>query len=486
MTTLITIATVVAAVGGIVAAALVGILLRQRREKVDFAPLFARMDALDRAQERLERTLRDDLASQRISTSESERRLREELSARDKFGREELAASDKLLREEINARMHEGFGHMFTQLLTIRKTQDEKFDVIGSRFETMTDMNGAKLDAIRTTVTERLETLQADNTRKLDEMRQVVDEKLQGTLERRIGESFRLVSENLERVQRGLGEMQTLAAGVGDLKKVLTNVKTRGTWGEVQLGSLLEQVLSPTQYEANVCTKGEGLERVEYAIKLPSKMDDGDGVLWLPIDAKFPQEDYLRLVEAQEAANVDEADAAAKALEARIRDCANDISTKYVSPPKTTDFGIMFLPSEGLYAEVIRRTGLVERLQRDWRVVVAGPTTLAAILNTFQMGFRTLAIQKQSSEVWNVLGQVKTEFGKFGGVLEKVRRKLGEATNVIEDAGTRTRAIERKLRNVEALPVNAALLGTLPALAAELGEVADADAGVTELTGETA
>ncbi|HEY4130013.1 MAG TPA: DNA recombination protein RmuC [Gemmatimonadaceae bacterium] len=463
MMILIAVATIIAALSGLTAAILVAVLLRQRREKVDFAPLLARMDVLDRAHERLERTVRDDLATQRAASSEGERHLREE-----------LAASDKLLREEINTRMHEGFGHTFTQLLALRKTQDEKFDIIAGRFAKMTEVNEAKLDAIRTTVTERLETLQLENARKLDEMRQVVDEKLQGTLERRIGESFKLVSDNLERVQRGLGEMQTLAAGVGDLKKVLSNVKTRGTWGEVQLGSLLEQILSPAQYEANVCTKGEGLERVEFAIKLPSKMDD-DGILWLPIDAKFPQEDYLRLVEAQDAANVDEADAAAKALEARIRDCAHDISTKYVSPPQTTDFGIMFLPSEGLYAEVIRRTGLVERLQREMRVVVAGPTTLAAILNTFQMGFRTLAIQKQSSEVWQVLGQVKTEFTKFGGVLDKVRKKLTEASNVVDTAGVRTRAIEKTLRSVEAMPVSANLIGALPALSAELGSEADDD-----------
>ncbi|HEY4219172.1 MAG TPA: DNA recombination protein RmuC [Gemmatimonadaceae bacterium] len=442
MMSVIAVAAILAALSGVVGVVLVVVLLRQRQQKIDFAPLFARMDALDRVHERLERTLRDDLAGQRTATSDGERRLREE-----------LAASDKLLREEINARMHEGFGHTFNQLV-----------------------------AIRATMTEGLETLRQENGRKLDEMRQVVDEKLQSTLDRRIGESFRLVSENLERVQRGLGEMQTLAAGVGDLKKVLSNVKTRGTWGEVQLGSLLEQILSPTQYEANVCTKGEGLERVEYAIKLPSKLDD-DGILWLPIDAKFPQEDYLRLVEAQDAANADEADSAGKALEARIRDCAHDISTKYVSPPKTTDFGIMFLPSEGLYAEVIRRTGLVERLQRETRVVVAGPTTLAAILNTFQMGFRTLAIQKQSSEVWNVLGQVKTEFAKFGGVLDKVRKKLTEASNVVDTVGVRSRAIEKTLRSVEAMPVTEELIGALPALEAELdGPPDDAEVVETPLT----
>jgi DNA recombination protein RmuC len=477
MMILIAVAAIVAAVTGLAAAILLTLVfLRQRKNITEITPLLARIDAFDRAQERLERSV--SAAHDRF-----QRAVRDELAA----DRAATAEGDKLVRQEIAERMHEGFGGMFKQLLAVRKTQDDKFDIIAAHFAKMTAVNEGKLDAIRTTVTERLESLQQDNGRKLDEMRTVVDEKLQGTLERRIGESFKLVSENLERVQRGLGEMQTLASGVGDLKKVLTNVKTRGTWGEVQLGSLLEQILSPVQYEANVCTKGEGLERVEYAIKIPSKIEDGDGILWLPIDAKFPQEDYLRLVEAQEAANAEEAEIAGRALESRIRDCADDISSKYLSPPKTTDFGIMFLPSEGLYAEVIRRTGLVEKLQRDMRVIVAGPTTLAAILNTFQMGFRTLAIQKRSSEVWAVLGQVKTEFGKFGGVLEKVRKKLTEASNVVDTVGTRTRAIERTLRTVEAVPVSEGFIATLPALAAELDDVASAEViDVAGLNGEPA
>jgi DNA recombination protein RmuC len=280
-------------------------------------------------------------------------------------------------------------------------------------------------------------------------------------LEKRLGESFRQVSERLEQVHKGLGEMQNLAIGVGDLKKVLTNVKTRGTWGEMQLGNLLEQILTPEQYAQNVATKQGSAERVEFAIKLPGR-DTHDGkTVWLPIDAKFPKEDYERLVEASERADADAVEQAAKQLELRIKAEAGDIRDKYIDPPNTTDFGILFLPTESLYAEVLRRNGLMETLQREFRVVVTGPTTLAALLNSLQMGFRTLAIEKRSSEVWAVLGAIKTEFGKFGGIIEKVQKKLQEASNVIDTAATRTRTIERKLRTVEGLPTNeaTALLG---------------------------
>jgi DNA recombination protein RmuC len=288
-------------------------------------------------------------------------------------------------------------------------------------------------------------------------MQKVVDEKLQGTLEKRLGESFKQVSERLEQVHKGLGEMQSLANGVGDLKRVMTNVKSRGTWGEFQLSAILEQVLSPDQYEANVATKPGGSERVEFAIRLPGK-DDADGaVVYLPIDAKFPSEDYQRLIDAQDAADPDGVATASKQLENAIKSCAKDISTKYLSPPHTTDFGIMFLPTEGLYAEVVRRAGLVEHCQRHCRVVVAGPTTLAAILNSLQMGFRTLAIQKRSSEVWKVLGAVKTEFGKFGDVIAKVKKKLQEAANTVDQAEPRTRVMTRELRNVEQLPADQAV-----------------------------
>jgi DNA recombination protein RmuC len=285
----------------------------------------------------------------------------------------------------------------------------------------------------------------------LESIRLFVDEQLQGTLERRLGESFSLVSERLEQVHKGLGEMQTLAAGVGDLKKVLTNVKVRGTWGEVQLGALLEQMLTPAQFATNVCTTGEGAERVEFAVRLPGR-DSGAAQVWLPIDAKFPNEDYVRLVDAVEAADAAVMESASRALELRVRQCARDIATKYVAPPMTTDFAIMFLPTEGLFAEVIRRPGLAESVQRDHRVMIAGPTTLAALLNSLQMGFRTLAIEQRSSEVWTVLGQAKTEFRKYAEVLDKIRNKLHEATSAVDRASVRTRAIERKLRGVEEAP----------------------------------
>jgi DNA recombination protein RmuC len=280
-------------------------------------------------------------------------------------------------------------------------------------------------------------------------VRSTVDEQLQGTLERRLGESFSLVSERLEQVHKGLGEMQTLAAGVGDLKKVLMNVKVRGTWGEVQLGGLLEQLLIPAQYAKNVCTTGQGAERVEFAIKLPGRDPAGAAQVWLPIDAKFPQEDYIRLVDASEAADVAGIELAGKALENRVRQCARDIATKYVCPPATTDFALMFLPTEGLYAEVLRRPGLAEMVQRDHRVIIAGPTTLAALLNSLQMGFRTLAIEQRSSEVWTVLGEAKTEFRRYGDVLDRIKGKLQEATSAVDTAAVRTRAIERRLRGVE-------------------------------------
>lgn len=307
-------------------------------------------------------------------------------------------------------------------------------------------------------LSERLErSLRDDFARQRLEMRQqvdairtTVDEQLQGTLERRLDESFTLVSERLEQVHQGLGEMRSLASGVGDLKRVLTNVKLRGTWGEVQLGNLLEQILTPAQYAKNVCTKGEGLERVEFAIKLPGRDTTTSGApVWLPIDAKFPSEDYERLIEASEAGDVAAQEYSGKALEVRVRQCARDIADKYVAPPATTDFAIMFLPTEGLFAEVIRRPGLAELIQRDYRVVVAGPTTLAALLNSLQMGFRTFAIEKRSSEVWTVLGEAKTEFRRYADVLDRIKHKLLEATSAVDRASVRTRAIERKLQSVE-------------------------------------
>jgi DNA recombination protein RmuC len=312
----------------------------------------------------------------------------------------------------------------------------------------LTETTDQKLEIMRNTVHDRLQALQEENTLKLEQIRHTVDEQLQTTLDKRLGDSFKSVSERLEQVHRGLGEMQTLVSGVGDLKKLLGNVRVRGTWGEIQLGMLLEQMLTPEQYGTNIATTGTG-ERVEFAIKLPGA--EPDLPVWLPIDAKFPKEDYERLLEAVDRADAAAVEESARQLELRVRQCAKDITQKYVGPPKTTDFAILYLPTEGLYAEVLRRPGLIESLQHDCRVTVAGPTTLAALLNSLQMGFRTLAIQQRSSEVWEVLGGVKTEFAKYAGVLEKVQKKLQEANNTVEAGLTRTRVIQKKLKNVQEL-----------------------------------
>jgi DNA recombination protein RmuC len=370
-----------------------------RRTEVDLAPLVGRLDGLEKLGERTDRTFREE-------------------SAR---GRGELG--ERLER--------------FTASL------EGRLDRLSSR-------NEARLDAMRATVDDRLRKIQDDNGKQLDQMRATVDEKLQGTLEKRLGESFRCVSERLEQVHKGLGEMQSLAVGVGDLKRVLTNVKTRGGWGEVQLGALLEQVLTPEQFARNVKLKEGSDEIVEFAVRMPG--GDRDGEVFLPIDAKFPTEAYQRLVAAQEAADPVAVEESTRQLAQRIRHCARDIFAKYVNPPRTTDFGILFLPTEGLYAEVARQVELCETVQRESRVLIAGPTILAALLNSLQMGFRTLAVQQRSSEVWHLLGQVKTEFGKFGDTLDGVKKKLEMAHRQMDDAGKRTRAIERKLRHVEAMP----------------------------------
>ena len=308
------------------------------------------------------------------------------------------------------------------------------------------------LESVRSIVDLRLKQLQDDNSKQIDKMRETVDEKLQGTLEKRLGESFKLVSDRLEQVHQGLGAMQQLASDVGGLQKVLTNVKTRGGWGEVQLGTLLDQLLTPEQFARNVKTREEASDHVEFAIKLPG--DENGAPVWLPIDAKFPTEDYHRLIAAQEKGDMEAVDEAIKSLETQLKRSAKDICQKYINPPRTTDFALMFLPTEGLYAEAIRRVGLVEQVQRDCRVVFAGPTTLAALLNSLQMGFRTLAIQKRSSEVWNLLAGVKTEFGKFGEALSAVKDKLDQAARKMEDVDVRSRAITKKLRDVEELPSN--------------------------------
>lgn len=348
------------------------------------------------------------------------------------------------------SRMRREFGELGTGLRTDLqqglRTQLEQQREEARALET-------RLFDLRSEMENRLRAIEAMNEKKLEEMRVTVDEKLQGTLEKRLGESFKLVSERLEMVHKGLGEMQTLAVGVGDLKKVMSNVKTRGTWGEVQLGALLEQVLTPEQFEKNVAVTGT-TERVEFAVKLPGQ-ESGGAPVWLPIDAKFPLEDYQRLVEASELADAVGVEKAILDLEKRVWTFAKSIRDKYVSPPKTTDFGILFLPTEGLYAEVMRRTAFVEKVQLELRVVLAGPSTLLALLNSLQMGFRTLAIQKRSGEVWELLSVVKGEFLKYHQVLGKVREKLDQASKTIDDAEQRTRVIQRKLRGVEEVGISA-------------------------------
>ena len=546
--------------------------LLTRRQVLDVAPLEIRLDALGKDQERIERTVRDEISRGREEAAQHAKNLREEVgtglrSANDSLVRSLKDISDTQQKQlsafgaevaDMKETSHTNAGHLRDDIASgfreaneaalrqmtevgnflrgeltamtstlegrLKLLQDDhagrvdkisaeitgnakqaREETVGTllgfndsvvrsigemgaaqerelkelavQFQSLIVSNERKLDAIRGIVEEKLGLIQTDNARRLDEMRRTVDEKLQATLERRLGESFRLVGERLEQVHRGLGEMQTLAHGVGDLKRVLTNVKARGSWGEVQLGNLLDEILAPEQFGKNVATKASTGERVDYAIKLPRTGGD-DEYVWLPIDAKFPVEDYQRLVDAADKADAAGVDLAAKQLEMRIRACAQNICEKYLNPPNTTDFGIMFLPTEGLYAEAVRRVGLIEALQREYRVVVAGPTTLAALLNSLQMGFRTLAIQKRSSEVWSILGAVKTEFGKFGDVLTSVQKKLAEASATIDKAGVRTRAIRRKLREVEELPPAdaQAALGTTDA--AEVDAEPEEDLGV--------
>lgn len=396
-------------------------------------------ETLEKHLVRLERELREELARGRRDDAEE--------SFRD---REERAQSSTLLAQTLT-----------TQVGQFGSLQAERLEAFARELNRFSQGLDERFERLKLTVEGRLTAMQSDNALKLEEMRRTVDEKLHATLEQRLGESFKLVSDRLEQVHRGLGEMQTLAAGVGDLKRVLSNVKTRGTWGEVQLGALLEQLLTIDQFSTNVAVQPGSNERVDFAIRLPGR-DDGAEV-WLPIDAKFPIEDYQRLLEAQEQCDPAAVEEAAKSIEVRIRAEARSIREKYIAPPYTTDFAMLYLPIEGLYAEVLRRPGLAEGLQRDWRVSLAGPTTLSAMLNSLQMGFRTLAIEKRSAEVWAVLGAVKTEFVKFGEALAHTRKKLDEASNSISKAETRTRQLSRKLKEVEALPVaeSALMLGTV-------------------------
>ncbi len=366
--------------------------------------------------------------------------------------REEMTASARQAREELSGSIGQARDDLLKRIIENAGMQKDQLDSFSKLLAEMTRINEEKLEQMRRTMENKLQALQEENNGKLEQIRIVVDEKLQTSLDKRLGESFKQVSERLEQVYKGLGEMRNLASGVGDLKKVLVNVKTRGVWGEIQLGNILEQILTSDQYDTNVVTKKGGNDRVEFAVKLPGPDAAGEKVVWLPIDAKFPQEDYQRLVDAQERADKTAADRHMKNLENRIKIEAKSIKEKYIDPPNTTDFGIMFLPVEGLYAEVLRRPGLCDVLQRDYRIAVAGPTTLAALLNSLQMGFRTLAIEKRSSEVWEVLGKVKTEFSNFGAVLARTKKKLQEASNTIDQAEVRTRAIERKLRDVQEMP----------------------------------
>ena len=409
-----------------------------RRALVAIAGEIARVDSL----------LREEFARNR---EESQRSFKE--------NREELGQSFRLLGERLTTTMKD-----FNEL------QKQKFDDLLARQDATRREIEGRLKEIRETVEGKLSRIQEDNNRKLEEMRGTVNEKLQESVEKRFNESFKLINERLEAVHKGLGEMQTLAAGVGDLKKVLTNVKTRGTFGEVQLGAILEQVLSPEQYIRNDHPSGDR-KVVEYSIKLPGRNSDGEPLL-LPVDSKFPVEDYQRLVDAYEN-NVEMVEQLGKQLENAVKVCAREIREKYIKPPRTTDFAILFVPTEGLYAEILRRPGFFDVLQQQFRVTVVGPTNLVAFLSSLQMGFRTLAIERRSSEVWEILGAVKSEFGKFGDVLGKTRKKLQEAANVIGDAGTRSRAIERKLRTVQELPREQAI--------SLLGDVAGDELPVEEL-----
>ncbi|HLX30680.1 MAG TPA: DNA recombination protein RmuC [Casimicrobiaceae bacterium] len=387
------------------------------------------------------------LASLGTRLSDHERDVRTDLA----IARNEAAGAATSLRQELGdlvARQQESMGR---ELGTMSALSRDQLRAFGERISQLTQSTEARLEALRRAVEQRLDVLREENARKLDEMRATVDDKLQATLEQRLGASFKLVSDRLEQVHRGLGEMQTLAAGVGDLKRVLQNVKTRGGWGEVQLATLLAEMLTPQQYEANVMTRPGSNRRVEFAIRLPGRGDDGMPC-WLPIDAKFPLDHWQRLQEALERADLPAADESRKALDAFLRSEAKVIRESYVAPPHTTDFAILFLPTEGLYAEMMSRPGFADTLQRESRVLITGPMNLAALLNSLQMGFRSLAIEQRSSEVWRVLAAVKTEFTKFGEVLATTKKRLDSVSSSIGDAEVRTRQIARRLKDVETLP----------------------------------
>jgi len=413
----------------LVVVVLFNIYLLFKLRSLDFSTFVNNLTLLEKNIERVERTIREEVSKIR----------------------DDSLNLNKIMREELTKGLFDFMKEVRAQISETSSMQKNQFEIFTKQLGILVQTIEQRLDRINNTVENRLKLLQDDTNKKLEDMRAVVDNMLHKTLEKRLGESFKLVSERLEQVHRGLGEMQNLASSVGDLKKVLTNVKTRGIWGEIQLENLLSQILSPEQYDVNVTIKKGSNERVEFAIKLPGKNDD-NGVVWLPIDAKFPQEDYYRLLDYYDKCDEKGIEESKKQLERSIKNCAKDIKEKYINPPYTTDFGILFLPVEGLYAEVLRLPELVENLQRDYRVVIAGPTTLAAFLNSLQMGFKTLAIEKRTSEVWKLLGAVKTEFAKFGYHLEKASEKILKAHAEIDDAVKKTRNIERKLKDVQELP----------------------------------
>lgn len=384
-------------------------------------------ERVDRVETRIERLVREEMALSRKESESGNRQTRQETT-------EFMAKFGESVRREV-ANLSEG--------------QKRSFDVFSERLGDLIDRNETKINEVRKAVEARLEKIQHDNNEKLEKMRETVDEKLHSTLEKRLGESFKFVGDRLELVHKGLGEMQTLATGVGDLKKVLQNVKTRGMWGEVQLQAILEDIFHPDQYAKNVATKKGSNDRVEFAVRMPGR---GEGETLLPIDAKFPLEDYQGLLDAAEKGDVELMERYSKALETRVKGEAKDIMTKYLDPPHTTDFGVLFLPNEGLYAEVLRRPGFADILRREYRVIVAGPTTIAATLSSLQMGFRTLAIEKRSMEVWDVVVGIKKEFSLFGDLLDKTHKKLQEASNTIETASRKSRTLEKKLGKVQELP----------------------------------
>ena len=397
-------------------------------------------------------TLQAQLTSLGERLDRNETLLREEMTLnRAEFSRDAGQARRELNRSLVS--LGKSLGNALGRRIADQSgIQKERLETVTQRLHALNQTSETKLELVRKTLHDQIRALQNDNHRQLEMMRSTVDEKLQTTLETRLGQSFQQVSQRLEQVHQALGEMHHLASGVGDLKNVLTNVKTRGVWGEIRLGHILEEILTPDQYGTNIATKRHSSERVEFAVKMPGIAAADASPVWLPIDAKFPLEDYQRLIDAREAGERARAERHIKALTTRIKTEAKNINQKYLDPPHTIDFGIMFLPVEGLYAEVLQQPGLTDVLQREYRIVIAGPVTLAALLNSLQMGFRSLAIERRSSEVWMLLGQVKAEFSKFSTVLAKTKKKLQEASNTIGQAEVRTRAIERKLSDVEHLP----------------------------------